>query len=78
MNPKWRHGANHASAELEPEVTRADLKEAVTKIELQRNALERADYYIKRLYDAHRGRVVRDLDEACCAWETALRALAPK
>ena len=35
-----------------------------------RDALERADYYINRLEAAHRGHVVRDLDEACCAWES--------
>ena len=39
------------------------------EIVLLREAFKRADYYIARLYDAYKGRVVRDLDEACSAWE---------
>lgn len=38
-----------------------------------REALTRADYYINRLEAAHRGHVVRDLDEACNAWESYVR-----
>lgn len=43
-----------------------------------REALKRAEYYINRLEAAHRGRVVRDLDEACVLYESSRdRALSP-
>ena len=37
----------------------------MSEIELMREALECAAYYIERLETAHRGSPVRDLDEAC-------------
>jgi hypothetical protein len=37
---------------------------------LATEALDRADYYINRLEAAQRGHVVRDLGEACNAWES--------
>jgi hypothetical protein len=43
---------------------------AMREIERLREVIQRGEYYINRLEAANRGHVVRDLDEACNAWES--------
>jgi len=45
-------------------------------VELMREALERASYYIARLETAHRGLRVTDMEEACSAWLAAKKKVA--
>lgn len=41
-----------------------------------REALRLAEYYINRLEAVHAGKAVRDLGEACTAWQTIQKHIA--
>lgn len=46
------------------------------RVERLTAALQRGEYYINRLEAAQRGHVVRDMDEACNAWESYMRRVS--